>query len=252
MGELHLEIIVDRMKREFSVEANVGKPQVAYKETITKPAEAEVKYVKQSGGRGQYGHVKIRVKPLDKTVDEEKLPKNTKRSEGFEFVNSIRGGVIPHEYIPAVEKGLKEGMDRGVVAGYKIVDVSVELYDGSYHEVDSSEIAFKIAASQAIREAARRANAVLLEPIMNVEVVTPEQFMGDVTGNLSSKRGQIEGMEERGMNKAIHARIPLSEMFGYITTLRSMTEGRASFTMEFASYETVPQNVATAVIAGRK
>ena len=252
MGELHLDIIVDRMKREFSVEANVGKPQVAYKETITKDAESEVKYVKQSGGRGQYGHVKIRIKPIDKTVDEDDLPKNVKRSDGFEFVNTIKGGVIPQEYIPAVEKGLKEGMDRGVIAGYKLVDISVELYDGSYHDVDSSEIAFKIAASQAIQEAARRANPVLLEPVMSVEVVTPDQFMGDVTGNLSSKRGQIEGMEERGMNKAIRAQVPLSEMFGYITTLRSMTEGRASFTMEFASYQTVPQNVAETVIAGRK
>jgi len=252
MGELHLDIIVDLMKREFSVEANVGKPQVAYKETITKDAESEVKYVKQSGGRGQYGHVKIRIKPIDKTVDEDDLPKNVKRSDGFEFVNTIKGGVIPQEYIPAVEKGLKEGMDRGVIAGYKLVDISVELYDGSYHDVDSSEIAFKIAASQAIQEAARRANPVLLEPVMSVEVVTPDQFMGDVTGNLSSKRGQIEGMEERGMNKAIRAQVPLSEMFGYITTLRSMTEGRASFTMEFASYQTVPQNVAETVIAGRK
>ena len=254
MGELHLEILVDRMKREFGVEANVGKPQVAYKETITKISEAEIKYIKQSGGRGQYGHVKINIKPLEKLSEEalEKLPKNTKRTDHFEFVNSIKGGIIPQEYIPACEKGFKEGMTRGVVAGYQLVDISVELYDGSYHEVDSSEIAFKIAASQALQEAARKAAPVLLEPIMKVEVVTPEKFMGDVTGNLSSRRGQIEGMEERGMSKAIQAKVPLSEMFGYITSLRSMTEGRASFTMEFDSYQIVPQNVATEIIEARK
>lgn len=252
MGELHLEIIVDRMKREFSVEANVGRPQVAYRETITKGAEAEIKYVKQSGGRGQYGHVKIRVKPLEKLAEDAELPKNTKREEGFEFVNSIRGGVIPQEFIPAVEKGLKEGMQRGILAGFALVDISVELYDGSYHDVDSSEIAFKIAGSQALQEAARKAGPVILEPVMKVEVVTPDKFVGDVTGNLSSKRGQIEGLEERGMNKALKARVPLVEMFGYITTLRSMTEGRASFTMEFDSYEIVPQSVAEAVIAGKK
>ena len=251
MGELHLEIIVDRMKREFGVEASIGKPQVAYRETITKEAESEVKYVKQSGGRGQYGHVKIRIKPMDKDVDEKELPKNVKREEGFEFINNIKGGVIPQEFIPAVEKGLKEGMQRGVIAGYPLVDISVDLYDGSYHEVDSSEVAFKIAASQALQEAAKSANPVLLEPVMKVEVVTPEQFMGDVSGNLSSKRGQIEGMEDRGMNKAIKAKVPLSEMFGYITTLRSMTEGRASFTMEFDRYEIVPQNVADEIIAKR-
>lgn len=247
MGELHLEILADRMKREFNVDANLGKPQVAYRETITKPSECEVKYVKQSGGRGQYGHVKIRIKPLDKLTEEEikDLPKNTKRSEGFEFVNSIKGGVIPQEYIPACEKGFKEGMERGVVAGYSLVDVSVELYDGTYHEVDSSEVAFKIASSQAMQEACQKATPVLLEPIMKVEVITPEQFMGDVTGNLSSKRGQIEGMGERGMDiKVVDSLVPLSEMFGYITTLRSMTEGRASFTMEFDSYQIVPQNVA--------
>ena len=254
MGELHLEILVDRMKREFGVETNVGKPQVAYKETITKLSEAEIKYIKQSGGRGQYGHVKINIKPLEKLTEEqlEKLPKNTKRTDHFEFVNSIKGGIIPQEYIPACEKGFKEGMTRGVVAGYQLVDISVNLYDGSYHEVDSSEIAFKIAASQALQEAARKATPVLLEPIMKVEVVTPEKFMGDVTGNLSSRRGQIEGMEERGMSKAIQAKVPLSEMFGYITSLRSMTEGRASFTMEFDSYQIVPQNVATEIIESRK
>lgn len=252
MGELHLEILVDRMKREFGVEANTGKPQVAYRETITKLGEAEVKYIKQTGGRGQYGHVKIHVKPMEKNVDPEDIPKNTKRSEHFEFVNNIKGGVIPQEYIPAVEKGLKEGMERGVVAHYPLVDISVDLYDGSYHEVDSSEIAFKIAASQAIQEAAKSASPVILEPIMSVEVVTPEKFMGDVTGNLSSKRGQIEGMEERGMNKVVKAKVPLSEMFGYVTSLRSMTEGRASSTMEFSHYDIVPQNVATTIIAGRK
>jgi len=251
MGELHLEVLVDRMKREFNVEASIGKPQVAYRETITVPSDAEVKYVKQSGGRGQYGHVKIRIKPLEELTDEEKdkLPKNVKREDNFEFVNSIKGGVIPQEFIPAVEKGIKEGMDRGVIAGYSLVDISVDLYDGSYHDVDSSEVAFKIAASQALQDAAKKANPVLLEPVMKVEVITPDNFMGDVSGNLSSKRGQIEGMEDRGMNKAVKARVPLSEMFGYITTLRSMTEGRASFTMEFDKYDIVPQNVADEIIS---
>ncbi len=251
MGELHLDILVDRMKREFSVEANVGKPQVAYRETITGESDAETKYIKQTGGRGQYGHVKIKIKPIDKDVDVENLPKNTKRSENFEFVNSIKGGVIPQEYIPAVEKGIKEAMAKGIVAGYPIVDISVDLYDGSYHDVDSSEIAFKIAASMAFQDAAKRARPVILEPMMKVEVVTPEQFMGDVTGNLSSKRGQIEGMEDRGMNKAIKAVVPLSEMFGYTTVLRSMTEGRASSTMEFAHYAIVPQNVADEIVSNR-
>lgn len=254
MGELHLDIIVDRMKREFTVEANVGKPQVAYRETITKEAEAEAKHIKQSGGRGQYGHVKIRIKPLDTSswADEKKQPKNIKREQGFEFINNIKGGVVPQEFIPPIEKGIKEGMERGVLAGYKMVDISAELFDGSYHDVDSSEIAFKIAGSQAFQDAAKRASPVILEPVMKVEVVTPDKFMGDVTGNLSSKRGQIEGMEERGMNKAIKAKVPLSEMFGYITTLRSMTEGRASYTMEFDHYAIVPQNVATGIIEARK
>jgi len=237
MGELHLDILVDRMKREFNVEANVGKPQVAYKETIQKEAEAEVKYIKQSGGRGQYGHVKVRIKPLEALEEDAKIPKNVTRDEGFEFVNSIKGGVIPMEFIPAVMKGVKEGMQRGIVAGYKLVDISTDLFDGSYHDVDSSEIAFKIAGSQAFQQAAAKAKPVLLEPIMKVEVVTPEQFMGDVTGNLSSKRGQVEGMEDRGMLKVVNAKVPLSEMFGYTTTLRSMTEGRASSTMEFDHYE---------------
>ncbi|MDD5152628.1 MAG: elongation factor G [Candidatus Pacebacteria bacterium] len=253
MGELHLEIIVDRMKREFSVEANVGAPQVAYKETITKEAEADVKYIKQTGGRGQYGHVKLRVRPIDKTVKKEDLKKNVKRRDDhFEFINSIKGGVIPQEYIPSVEKGVIEEVDRGVQAGFKVVDISAELLDGSFHEVDSSEIAFKIAASQAFQEATKRAGPVILEPIMKVEVVTPEKFMGDVTGNLSSKRAQIEGMSERGAMKVVSAKVPLSEMFGYTTALRSMTEGRASSTMEFSNYDVVPTNVATTIIEARK
>ena len=254
MGELHLEILVDRMKREFSVEANVGKPQVAYRETITGTSDAEGKYIKQSGGRGNYGHVKIKVKPMVALTkeEEEKLPKNTKRVNGFEFINSIKGGVIPQEYIAPCEKGFREGLDRGVLAGFKMVNVSIELWDGSYHEVDSNEMAFKIAASMAVQDACRRAKPVILEPMMKVEVVTPEKFMGDITGNLSSKRGIIEGMEDRGMNKALRAVVPLSEMFGYMTGLRSMTEGRASFTMEFLRYDIVPNNVAETIIAARK
>jgi len=254
MGELHLEIIVDRMKREFTVEANVGKPQVAYRETINGSAEAEGKYIKQSGGRGNYGHVRIKVKPMEALTKEEleDLPKNTKRSQGFEFVNSIKGGVIPQEYIPACEKGFREGLDRGTVAGFKMVNVSVDLWDGSYHEVDSNEMAFKIASSMAVQDACRRANPVILEPMMKVEVVTPDKFMGDVTGNLSSKRALIEGMDDRGMNKVIRAIVPLSEMFGYMTGLRSMTEGRASFTMEFLRYDIVPSNVAEIIISARK
>ncbi len=252
MGELHLEIIVDRMKREFTVEANVGKPQVAYRETIVSNSDAEGKYIKQSGGRGNYGHVRIKIKPMDMSLSLEDLPKNTRRSEGFEFVNSIKGGVIPQEYIPACEKGFREGLDRGVLAGFKMVNVSVDLWDGSYHEVDSNEMAFKIASSMAVQDACKKAKPVILEPMMKVEVVTPEKFMGDVTGNLSSKRGIIEGMEDRGMNKVLRAIVPLSEMFGYMTSLRSMTEGRASFTMEFLRYDIVPQNVAETIIASRK
>ncbi len=251
MGELHLEIIVDRMKREFNVDANVGKPQVAYRETIQKEAEAEGKYIKQTGGRGQYGHVRLRIKPLKPLVEGEKIRKNITREDHFEFINSIKGGVVPQEYIPAVEKGVREAMERGIVAGYKMVDISIELYDGSYHDVDSSEIAFKIAASMAFQDAAKSARPVLLEPIMKIEIVTPEKFMGDVTGSISSKRGQIEGMEERGMARAIKAKVPLSEMFGYTTQLRSMTEGRAQFVMEFDHYEVVPQNVASEIIAAR-
>ena len=223
MGELHLEILVDRMKREFNVEANVGKPQVAYKETITSSAEVEHKYIKQSGGKGQYGHVKITIKPLEVRDPEEKVPKNVKISQGFEFIDSIKGGVIPQEFIPAVEKGIKEAMERGVVAGFKMTDISAELTFGSYHDVDSSEIAYKIAASMAFREAAGKAKPVILEPIMKVEVVVPEKFMGDITGNLSSKRGQVEGMEDRGELKVIKAKVPLSEMFGYVTNPVSYT-----------------------------
>ena len=251
MGELHLEIIVDRMKREFAVEANVGKPQVAYKETITGEAEVENKYIKQTGGKGQYGHVKIKIKPLPKYDPEEKVPKNALREPGFEFVDAIKGGVIPQEFIPAVEKGIKEAMDRGIVAGYKMVDISCELNYGSYHDVDSSEIAYKIAASQAFQEAAKRSKPVLLEPIMKVEVVVPEKFMGDITGNLSGKRGQIESMEDRGELKVVRAKVPLSEMFGYVTSLRSMTEGRGSSTMEFDHYAIVPTSVAQGIIEAR-
>ncbi len=252
MGELHLEILVDRMKREFNVTANVGKPQVAYRETIMGNADAEGKYIKQTGGKGQYGHVKIKMKHLEPLEEGAKIPKNVTREDHFEFINNIKGGVIPGEFIPAVEKGMRESLSRGILAGYPIVDVSIDLYDGSYHDVDSSEIAFKIAASMAFQEAAKQARPVILEPIMNVEVVVPDQFMGDITGSLSGKRGAIEGMEERGMNKAIHAKVPLSEMFGYTTTLRSMTEGRGSMTMEFDHYEVVPTNVANDIIAARK
>lgn len=251
MGELHLEILVDRMKREFAVEANVGKPQVAYKETIQGEAEVENKYIKQTGGKGQYGHVKIKIKPLPKYDPEEKIPKNVHRETGFEFIDAIKGGIIPGEFIPAVEKGVKEAMDRGILAGYKMTDISCELNFGSYHDVDSSEIAYKIAASQAFQEAAKKAKPVILEPIMKVEVVVPEKFMGDITGNLSGKRGQIEAMEDRGELKVVRAKVPLSEMFGYVTSLRSMTEGRGSSTMEFDHYAVVPQNVAQTIIEAR-
>jgi len=252
MGELHLDILVDRLKREFKVDADLGKPQVAYRETIQAEAEGEEKYVKQTGGRGQYGHVKLRVKHLDGEYNEDDaVAKNVTREEHFEFINSIKGGVIPAEYIPAVRKGVKEAMERGIVAGYPMVDVSVELFDGSFHDVDSSEIAFKIAGSKAFQDAAKRANPVLLEPIMKVEVTTPEQFMGDVTGSLNSMRGQVESMDERGNSKVITAKVPLSELFGYTTNLRSMTEGRASASMEFSHYAVVPKNVADEIIAQR-
>jgi len=243
MGELHLEIIVDRMLREFKVEANIGRPQVAYKETIKNKAEAEGKYIRQTGGRGQYGHVWLRVEPLQRGV-------------GFKFIDEIKGGIIPQEFIPAVEKGVKEAIDKGVLAGYPLVDLSVTLYDGSYHEVDSSEIAFKIAGSIALQEAAKRANLVLLEPIMKLQVITPEQFMGDVIGDINAKRGQIEGIEERGQGafqlKVINAKVPLAEMFGYATALRSMTQGRANFTMEFDHYAEVPQNITQQIKEGKK
>lgn len=252
MGELHLEILVDRMKREFNVTANVGKPQVAYRETLLGSSEAEGKYIKQTGGKGQYGHVKLKIKHLEPLDPEAKIPKNVTREDHFEFINNIKGGAIPGEFINPIEKGIREAMARGFLAGYPMVDISVDLYDGSFHDVDSSEIAFKIAASMAFQDGAAKAKPVILEPIMSVEVVVPEQFMGDITGSLSGKRGAIEGMEDRGMNKAIKAKVPLSEMFGYTTTLRSMTEGRGSMTMEFSNYEVVPTNVANDIIAARK
>jgi len=252
MGELHLEIMVDRMKREFGVEVNVGKPQVAYRETIMGEAEAEHKYIKQTGGKGQYGHVKLTLKPMQPIVEGAKIPKNVKRYEDFEFIDNIKGGVIPQEFIPAVEKGVYEAMERGIVAGYKMVNISCDLTFGSYHDVDSSEIAYKIAASQAFQEAAKKARPVILEPIMKVEAIMPEQFMGDITGSLSGKRGQIEGMDERGMLRVIHAKVPLSEMFGYTTDIRSMTQGRGSVQMEFDHYEVVPPNVEKQIVEARK
>lgn len=230
MGELHLEVLVERMKREFKVEANIGRPQVAYRETIQKEVEEEEKYAKQTGGRGQYGHVLIRITPNE-------------AGKGYEFIDSVVGGRIPKEYIPGVQKGLLEALTRGVIAGYPVVDVKVELYDGSFHDVDSSELAFKMAASIAFQRGAKKANPVLLEPMMEVEVVTPEEFMGDVMGNLNSRRGQIDSMGDRGEAKTIDAKVPLSEMFGYATDLRSMTQGRASYTMEFSHYAKVPKNV---------
>jgi len=253
MGELHLDIIVDRMKREFKVEANVGKPQVAYKETITAESEAEGKYIKQSGGRGQYGHVRMRIAPLT-AEDRKEIPdrKGKDKLRGFLFVNEIKGATIPNEYIPAVEKGAREATDRGVLAGYPLVDIKATLYDGSYHEVDSNEAAFKIAASMALQSAAKTAKPIILEPIMKVEVVTPENFMGDVVGNLSSRRGEIQKMSDRVGNKVIDASVPLSEMFGYATELRSMTQGRAMYTMEFDHYQAVPRNVAEEIITGKK
>jgi elongation factor G len=235
MGELHLEIIVDRMKREFKVEANVGKPQVAYRETIRGKVEQEGKFVRQSGGRGQYGHVWLRIEPLEE-------------GKGYEFANEIVGGVVPREYIPAVDKGVKEALQGGVIAGYPIVDVKVAIFDGSYHDVDSNEMAFKIAGSMAFKEGFRKARPVLLEPIMKVEVVTPEEYSGDVIGDLNRRRGQIQGMEESPSGKIITAEVPLAEMFGYATTVRSMSQGRATFTMEFAKYLEVPNNVAEAVL----
>jgi len=253
MGELHLEIMIDRMKREFSVEANVGEPQVAYRETITGTAEAEHKYIKQSGGKGQYGHVKITLKPMEPVVEGKKIPKNVHRYDDFEFIDSIKGGAIPQEFIPAVEKGVHEAMDRGIIAGYKMVNISCELTFGSYHDVDSSEIAYKIAASQAFQDGAKRARPVILEPVMKVEVTMPEKFFGDITGSLSAKRALIEGFEDRiGGLKVIKAKVPLAEMFGYTTQLRSMTEGRGNALMEFSHYEIVPPNVEKMIVESRK
>jgi elongation factor G len=240
------------MKREFSVEANVGAPQVAYRETILNTAEAENKYIKQTGGKGQYGHVRITLKPMEPWPEGEKIPKNVKRYDDFEFINSIKGGVIPQEFIPAVEKGVHEAMDRGIVAGFRMVNVSCELTFGSYHDVDSSEIAYKIAASQAFQDAAKRAKPVILEPIMKLEVIAPEKYMGDVNGSIAAKRGQVEGSEPRGQNIAIHAKVPLAEMFGYTTTLRSMTSGQGSAMMEFDHYEVVPGNVEKEIVEKRK
>jgi elongation factor G len=239
MGELHLDVIVERMKREFNVEADVGRPQVAYRETVTAESKAEGKYIRQSGGRGQYGHCKITMKPQE-------------QGKGFSFVNEIKGGAIPAEFISPIEKGVKEAMDRGVIAGFPMVDIEVTLYDGSFHDVDSNEAAFKIAGSLAFQEAAKAGKPQLLEPIMKVQVITPTEYMGDVTGDVSSKRGRVESMDDRMGVKVINARIPLSEMFGYATKLRSMSQGRASFTMEFLHYEAVPKSVETAVIEGRK
>ena len=235
MGELHLEIIVDRLLREFKVEADVGAPQVAYRETIKKPVDIENKYAKQSGGRGQYGHVKIRMIPQEP-------------GKGYEFVNAIVGGAIPKEYIGPVDAGIQGAMQSGILAGYPVVDVKVELYDGSYHEVDSSEMAFKVAASMAFKDGMRKANPVILEPIFKVEIITPEDYMGDVMGDLNSRRGRIEGMEARvGGAQAISGYVPLSEMFGYATTLRSITQGRANYTMIFDHYEEVPASIATKI-----
>jgi len=236
MGELHLEIIVDRLLREFKVEANVGKPEVAFRETIRRSAEAEAKYIKQTGGRGQYGHVVLTVEPSE-------------RGSGFEFVNKIVGGVIPREYIPAVEKGIKERMETGVLAGYPVRDVRVTLTDGSYHEVDSNEMAFKIAGSMAFQDGCRKADPVLLEPIMKVEVLVPQEYMGDVIGNLNGRRGKIQGIKVRAGSQAVDAAVPLSEMFGYATDLRSRTQGRATYSMEFDRYEPVPKQIAEGIIA---
>jgi elongation factor G len=235
MGELHLEIIVDRMKREFGVEANVGAPQVAYREAIKKPVEVEGKFIKQSGGRGQYGHVWLKMEPHE-------------AGKGFEFVDAIKGGTVPREYIPAVEKGLRETLPNGVLAGFPVVDVKVTLFDGSYHDVDSNENAFKMAASIAFKDGMRKASPVLLEPMMSVEVETPADFMGNVVGDLSSRRGMIQGMDDLPGLKVIRAEVPLAEMFGYSTALRSATQGRATYTMEFKHYSEAPKSVAEAVI----
>jgi elongation factor G len=239
MGELHLDIIVDRMKREFNVEANIGQPQVSYRETIRDKAEAEGKYVKQSGGRGQYGHCWLRIEPQEPGA-------------GSIFLDEVKGGTIPREYIPAIEKGFKEALDKGIVAGYPMVDVKAAVFEGSYHEVDSSEAAFKMAGIMAFKEACRKANPVLLEPIMKVEVTTPEEYMGNVIGDLNSKRGQIDQMTDRGNLKVIDAKVPLAEMFGYATQLRSMSQGRANYSMEFLHYNEVPRHVAEAIVGAKE
>jgi elongation factor G len=235
MGELHLEIIVDRLKREFGVEANVGKPQVAYKETIRKPSKGEGRWIKQTGGRGQYGHAKIELEPAP--------------GEGFVFENEISGGSIPKEYIKPIQEGIKEALERGILAGYPVVDVRAKLYDGTYHDVDSSEMAFKLAGSLAFQDAAKKASPVLLEPIMKVEVVTPDDYTGAVTGDLSSRRGHLEGQISRGGTQIITAMVPLSNMFGYSTDLRSRTQGRATYTMHFEKYAEAPRNVSEEVVA---
>jgi elongation factor G len=236
MGELHLEIIVDRMMREFKVEANVGKPMVAYRETIRKKVEAEGKFVRQSGGRGQYGHVRLIVEPNE-------------QGKGYEFINDIKGGVVPKEYIKPVDQGIQEALQSGVLAGYPVVDVKITLYDGSYHEVDSNEMAFKIAGSMGFKAGCEKANPVLLEPIMAVEVVVPEDYMGDVIGNLNSRRGHIENMEDRAGVKVVTAKVPLAEMFAYSTSLRGMTQGRGNYSMQFSHYAEAPRNVAEEIIA---
>jgi len=236
MGELHLEVIVDRLLREFKVDANIGKPKVAYRETITKKVtDVEGKFIRQSGGRGQYGHVVIDIEPKD-------------AGEGFEFEDKITGGAIPRDYISSVEDGVKEAMENGIIAGYPVVDIKVTLHDGSYHDVDSSEMAFKIAGSMGFREGAKKANPAILEPVMSVEVVTPEEYMGDVMGDLNGRRGKVEGMEPRGNAQVVNAHVPLSEMFGYSTDLRSKTQGRATYTMQFSHYEQAPKSITKEII----
>jgi elongation factor G len=234
MGELHLDILVDRLKREFKVEANIGKPQVAYREALKKKTDVEAKYIRQSGGRGQYGHVIMELEPID---------------DGYEFVDLIKSGRIPKEYIPSVNAGVEAAMETGVLAGYPLVNIRATLKDGTYHDVDSSEMAFKIAGSMALKDGAKKAGVKLLEPVMTVEVVTPEDFMGDVVGDLSSRRGKIAEMEQRGSAKVVNAKVPLSEMFGYATDLRSRTQGRATFTMQFDSYEDVPDSITKEITA---
>ena len=241
MGELHLEIIVDRLLREFHVEANVGAPQVAYRETFRKPVDVEGKFVRQSGGRGQYGHCKVKFTPI-----------GTDAEHNYEFINSVVGGAIPKEYIPAIDKGIQEAMQSGILGGYPVLGVRAEVYDGSYHDVDSSEMAYQIAGSMAFKEAMKQGDAVLLEPIMKVTVTVPEEYMGDVIGDINSRRGRIEGMDDRNGAKIIHSYVPLAEMFGYSTDLRSRTQGRGNYVMEVDHYEPCPKNIQEKVLAGRK